>query len=234
MKQSRFTGRFLLVLSVAALFALGGCCVKTTKALSDMKDRVTKERVEEADYQWVARQSVSCKQTCDGCNQLHLIKGDACYRLAKAGKDPKTYYALAVKHLDKGIAMTENGQWEDLGLDRARYFTNLCESLLSWRELLSKDEFNEVNDRLIKKAHQFLEAEPGNPCAVHFLVNAGYAKLAPCLSEPDQCPGLCSDLDTLATSVLEGEKEAAESPCRENLRVMTQLIRLAKQRANCQ
>jgi hypothetical protein len=55
------------------------------------------------DYVGIAQESVSCEEVDDVCGQAHLIKGDACFRLAKQQNDPEKHYDCAVTELDKGI-----------------------------------------------------------------------------------------------------------------------------------
>jgi hypothetical protein len=85
-----------------------------------------KELAAQADYQALATIEIKCKASCEGCNQLHLLKGDACYRLAKAGTAPEKHYACAASHLAKGIEMTQFWQMETFDLNRQQTYTNLC------------------------------------------------------------------------------------------------------------
>lgn len=119
---------FLVVLIASSLMT-GGCCYfNTLRPLENAKELERKQ-----DYPAAANLAIKCDDSCDGCNQLHLIKGDACYRLAKNGQAPEQQYACAAGELAEGVRQT--GNWS--GLDRKQTHINLCESLRNWRDLSS-------------------------------------------------------------------------------------------------
>ena len=117
--------RSATVLLVAILAACGGIY-----QLKQFKDHSAR-----SDWAWVAQQPVTCAASSDGCNQLHLIKGDACYRLAKQGAEPRAHYQCAADELETGIAQTKVWRESGLDLNRAQTYENLCESLRNLQDM---------------------------------------------------------------------------------------------------
>ena len=126
--QRRVQTRFVLAVLLGAALLLTAC--GTVGQLNK-----TKKHWHKQDYQWIAEQEISCKPSEQGCNQLHLLKGDACFRLAKQDVDPPTHYPCSAKHLALGIEQTREWQLKDLDLNRAQTYENLCESLRQWQDL---------------------------------------------------------------------------------------------------
>jgi hypothetical protein len=95
MKPQRVV-RVLFVLLTVTCTACG------LRQLSDFMNRLSAQ-----DYSWIAQQNIRCEDMDDTCGQPHLIKGDACFRLAKQHTDPAQNYACATIELDKGIQLTK-------------------------------------------------------------------------------------------------------------------------------
>lgn len=184
----------VVVASVLALALLSGC--GTVSQLSSVKEHWGKE-----DYDWIAKQEITCKAADDGCNQLHLIQGDACYRLAKADRDAKMHYACAVNHLETGIAQTKDWKLEGLDLNRAQSYENLCESVRNLQDLESGAAADELTKKLVNTSQALLTAEPGNLAGIYFLNSARYTMLRSCLIHPENCPSLCANLQAIEKEV---------------------------------
>ena len=222
----RYLLSFLLLLLM--LILASGCCTGTVRELGKAK-----EHARSGDLAWIAAQDVNCKETCEGCNQLHLLKGDACYRLAKQGQEPLKQYPCAAQHLETGISMTKQWQMESFNLNRPQTYVNLCESLRNWRDLLAGGEADTSNERLLKDAQAFLAAEPGNPCGIYFVNDARYAKLRPCLLHPERCPALCGDLHSMLQSIDEGASKATGTMCEANLQQIKKEVTKAREIVRC-
>jgi hypothetical protein len=223
----RYLLSFLLLL--LTLILVSGCCTGTVRELGKAK-----EHAKSGDFAWIAAQDVKCKETCEGCNQLHLLKGDACYQLAKQGQEPLKQYPCAAQHLETGISMTKQWQMESFNLNRPQTYVNLCESLRNWRDLLAGAEADAINERLLKNAQAFLAGEPGNPCGIYFETNARYAKLRPCLLHPEQCPTVCAELKAMLSSLDDGLSKAAGAQCEPNLQEMKNEVVSARGAVRCQ
>lgn len=216
----------LLVVLLAAALLSGGCCyMNTLRPLQKAKDLAGKQ-----DYTALANVEAKCDDTCEGCNQLHLLKGDACYRQAKNNQAPLQQYSCAANELSEGIKQTKD--WSNT--NRTQTYLNLCESLRNWRDLTSGSQADGINDRLLNTAGQFLSVEPGNACGVYFQANSRYAKLRSCLLHPEQCPTVCTQLNNIAQSLTEGPGHAAGGDCAPQLKELAGEVALAKAAVQCQ
>jgi len=219
--------RWFFCVLFAALI-MNGCCVWNVRQLDKAKDAAGA-----GNYAAIAEIKVDCDASCDGCNQLHLIKGDACYRLAKQGNDSLKHYTCAVAELSAGIDMTRQWQMESFNLNRPQTYENLSESQRNRRDLLKGAEADAANENLLLTAQRFLQTEPGNACAVYYLNNARYAKMRACLLHPDQCPGLCSDLRAMSSQISAVAATAGSSHCLSNLQELKKEVSAAGGVVNC-
>lgn len=190
MKKSAYLSSLLFLV----LFLLYGC--GTMGQLDDAKKHWAKK-----DYDWIAKQEVTCGASDDGCNQLHLIKGDACYQLAKSGKDAKTNYECAMTQLGTGVEQTGDWKIDDLNLNRAQTYENLCESIRNLQDLSAGAAAEELTKKLVVASQGFLSAEPGNLAGIYFLNSARYTLLRRCLINPERCPGLCENLNAIQNEI---------------------------------
>jgi hypothetical protein len=157
----------------------------------------TKKHWSDGDFAWIAEQEVTCQASEEGCNQLHLLKGDACFRLAKQGVDARTSYECAATHLEIGIQQTTNWQLGDLDLNRAQTYENLCEALRQWQDMERGDGANRITQRLLNTAQEFLTVEPENLAAIYFLSSAQFTTLRRELLHPDDSRALCGKLNEI-------------------------------------
>jgi hypothetical protein len=95
---------FFLLLNFAVL--INGC--GGTKLLKQYKEHAAQE-----DYAWIVTNDFDCEKKSEVCSQLHLIRGNAHYSLAKQERDEVRNYSLAADHLEEGIKFAE--KWEDTG-----------------------------------------------------------------------------------------------------------------------
>ena len=205
--------------------ALGGCCAFNT--VQPLKK--AKALAGQHDYAALAAIEIKCNASCEGCNQLHLLKGDACFRLAKADQAPEPHYRCAADELMAGIRLTRDWQMENFDLNRTQTYINLCEAQRNRRDLLSGSEAEAVNARLLTSAQAFLAAEPGNPCGLYFESNAKYAQLRKCLLHPENCPALCSQLQAMRRSL----EQTAAGACAAQISNLKADIKGAEQFARC-
>lgn len=153
----------LLALPVLAALALAAGC-GTGRQVSAFKDAA-----QEGDYTAIAASEVTCTADEDGCNQAHLIKGDACYRLAAAGDPAK--YDCALRHLALGIDMTRGVQTA-MGPIQPHY-ENLLEALRQRRDLArSRDEAGAFTQQLESRAEAFRSAFPSAPAGYYYMASA--------------------------------------------------------------
>lgn len=159
---------FLLILVVL----LAGC--STLRQVKQFKQAAAAGK-----YQDLAAREVACKPKADGCNQLHLIKGDACFRMAKKGTNPEKHYACAVKHLDMGIEQTKKWERGELNLDRAQTYENLVESLRNLQDLQRGEKARATGAQFLKTAETFERKEPKHLGAIYFAAKARMREVQP-------------------------------------------------------
>ena len=188
---------FALALLALALTGCGGL----TKQIKNAKALQADDRFEE-----LAALSIDCAPGDTGCNQLHLLKGDACYRLGKdaqAADDPgaaRTRYACADTHLETGLEITDGWDADVFGPEDV-WYTNWCESLRQLQDLSSGDEARVYTDALMGCAEAFDAAAPDHVGAIYFHNSARYAQIQPMLLDDEaalQCPTLEAIADALA------------------------------------
>jgi len=147
--------------AIAALLLALAACPKQLVKLDQAK-----ELQQSGNFEALAALDFQCSAKDEGCNQLHLLKGDACFRLAARSTDStarKARLDCATSELSAGIDMTTD--WDQGGIDRARFYENLCESARLRADLGDSARFE---DLLATRARQFVGFAPGNPGAVYY------------------------------------------------------------------
>lgn len=143
-------------------------------------------------YPAIAAEDVTCTQGETGCNQIHLIKGDACFRMA-AGGDPDRW-DCAIRNLSLGIDMTE-GTTTEMGSTQS-YYENLLEALRQRRDSArSRDEAAPFTAQLERRARAFHDTFPAAPAGYYYLASA---QLTQALDNADNAPdAACRTLNDL-------------------------------------
>jgi len=181
-------GRILAV--CALIFTFAGC--SQIKEIDKAKDLQKSGKFAE-----LAALKIDCTAKDDGCNQLHLLKGDACYRLAKQVGDhttKKTQLDCATNELSEGIDMTKD--WNVAQLDRAQFYANACEAARLRADFGDRPRFEAM---LAKRANQFIDFAPDNPGAIYFNARAEFYTLT---QATKPCHGLHA-LETRLTSAMQ-------------------------------
>lgn len=179
-------------LLVVLVVLLAGC--GTLKQVKQAKEAAAAGK-----YQELAAREVSCKPKSAGCNQLHLIKGDACFRMAKQGVKSEQHYACAVKHLDMGITQTKTWERGELNLDRAQTYENLVESLRNLQDLQRGEQARATGVQFLNMAQAFEREEPQHLGAIYFAAKARMRELQPQLLRitTENRAALCRRLKTI-------------------------------------
>jgi len=136
----------------------------STKLLKQYKEHAASE-----DYEWIVSNDFECEEKSELCSQLHLIRGNAHYSLAKQGRDELQNYSRAAEHLEKGFKYAE--RWEDTA-QRNQFYENLCESLRNWQDKLSGAESEAVGARFLAAAEEFYSLVPNNIASIYFVCKA--------------------------------------------------------------
>jgi hypothetical protein len=186
-RSQQFFRRGFLLAAAALLIAFAGCA--TTKELDNAKALQKAEK-----YEQLAALTIKCTDKDEGCNQLHLLKGDACFRLAKQTTDDtakQSWLDCAVTELATGIRMTQD--WKIGQIDRAQYYENSCEADRLRADYGDRPRFEGM---LASCADQFIAFAPDHPGAIFYDVRA---KFYPLTQAANPCNGLRA-LDSRVTS----------------------------------
>ncbi len=191
------------MLGLIVVIVLTGC---VTGQLSTFKKHAS-----QGDYEWIAAQAVKCQDASDACGQLYLIKGDACFRLAKAGTVPAENYACAADALAQGLTL--NRSWPDPTIQR-QFQENLCESLGNMQDLQSGEAAEKTLVRFAKAAEALYTMAPDSVPAIYYLARARLRQVQPMLSDmtaADRVP-VCNRLKRTLTGVLSMMESARQAP----------------------
>jgi hypothetical protein len=127
-----------------------------------------KKAAEAGNYAAIAAQEVTCTPDERGCNQAHLIKGDACFRLANAGDG--SHWDCAIQHLALGLDMTA-GTATPIGSTQP-YAENLLEALRQRCDTArSHAEAVPFTAQLERWAQAFRRAFPMAPAGYYYLAS---------------------------------------------------------------
>ncbi len=153
------------------------------------------------DHDWIATQAITCQQASDACAKMHLIKGDACFHLAKAGRQPAINYACAADGLEKGLALNPSGA--DTGTQTYTQ-ENLCESLDNLQAMQSGETAERTLDRFVEAAKALYQLAPKQLPAVYYLSRARLRQITPMLLDinPATRIPVCSRLKRTVSDVL--------------------------------
>jgi hypothetical protein len=142
--------------------------------------------------------------------RLHLLKGDACLRLAGAAGTPADRWACAADELARGLALTPS--WPD-PTENQRFQENLCEALQTLHSLQSGEDAQKTLARLEEAAEALYQLAPGSLPAVYYLADTRLRQVQPEL--PDLNAGrrvpACSRLKRTLNKVLSTMESARQS-----------------------
>jgi hypothetical protein len=185
------------LVAVALFLALTGC-PRAVRELDSAKELQKAQK-----YEQLAALKIECKAKDEGCNQLHLLKGDACFRLARQATDnntKRTRLDCATTELPEGIDMTKD--WSVGQLDRAQFYGNTCEAARLRADFGDRPRFEGM---LASRAKQFVGFAPDDPGAVFFDARAEFYTLS-------QAGYPCNGLRTLNTRVVNAAQRFGSDP----------------------
>ena len=192
-----------LTLCLGMVYVLASCAIMQLNAF--------KKHAANGDYTWIAAQAVSCEKASDDCAQRHLIKGDACFRLAKADTAPMENYTCAADELAMGLALKPS--WVDAEV-RRQFQENLCESLRNLKDRQSGDAATQTLARFVEAAEGLYQLAPESAPAVFYLAKARLLQVQPVLlnlNAANQVPA-CNRLKRSLNTVLSIMETAKTEP----------------------
>ena len=127
-----------------------------------------------AHYTALAAHDVGCAEGERGCHESHLVKGEACLRLAAAGEE--RFRACAVRHLALGVDMSPKNA--DKGTLQA-YHESLLEALRLRRDnAVTRSEAAPFAAQLESRARSFRKNFPTAPAGYFYLASARLKRAA--------------------------------------------------------
>lgn len=215
---SQVLGRPVLSFCLTLILVLTGCTA--------MQLNTFKRHSASGDHGWIAAQAVRCENASDVCGQLHLIKGDACFRLAKADTGPGDNYTCAADALEKGLAL--NHSWADAAVHR-QFQENLCESLKNLQDRQSTEAAAQTLIRFVNAAEALYQLAPQSVPAVYYLARVRLEQVKPLLLDINAAlrVPVCNRLRRSVTKVLSLMETAGGDPLPEWDRFADNFQRLA-------
>ncbi len=168
-----------------------------------------KQHHKDGEFAWIANQTFECNDNAEICRQFHLIKGDACYNMAKT-TDSLEYYDCAVYHLENGITMTS--QWQNEN-ERDQNYKNLCESLRNVQDLQKGEDSRATLKKFVEWSQKYLEIAGQEYEPVFFYAKAKLRSLEPWLLDVDDsnrasfCDSLQNIMSLVRHTIERGETE---------------------------
>lgn len=207
-----------IVVSLFLILMLAGCASMQLNRFQAHADR--------NDYQWIADQQVTCRQASESCGWLHLLKGDACLRLAGAAGASANRYACAADELAMGLTLTPS--WSDPA-ERQRFQEKLCEALLRLQDLQSGETAEKTLARLKDAAEALYRLAPGSLSAVYYLASVRLLQVQPDLLDLNAARRVpvCHRLKRTLNKVLSTMESARQSDSRQWERYAQNYQRLA-------
>jgi hypothetical protein len=173
-----------------------------------------KAHADRNDDQWIADQQVTCRRASESCGRLHLLKGDACLRLAGSVGATANHYACAADELARGLALTPS--WSDPA-ERQRFQENLCEALQGLQGLQSGEAAEKTLVRFEEAAEALYQLAPGSLPAVYYLASVRLRQVQPDLPDLNTARRVpvCSRLKRTLNEVLSTMASARQSELRQ-------------------
>lgn len=173
------------------LLATLTACSATVSQLDKAKDLG-----EAGEYEQIAAFNIECAAGEQGCNQLHLIKGDACLRLAQREENSVRYYDCAITHLSTGIDQTR-GKTTPIG-SLETYYENLLEALRQRQDLArSLAESAPFTEQLASRAGRFQAAYPDSPAGPFYQASARLTMVLNRLTSGGNSAVICRELNDI-------------------------------------
>lgn len=185
------------------LMVVAGCLMLAAAFLGCGTLRVhqMQRRAARGDDAWIIAQSIDCETPSPSCGQLHLIKGNACLRMAEQNRERITDYACASDELAKAIALTP--AWDDLD-QQLEAGERYCDALDSLQRLQSGKAADDTRDRLWDAAQSLYQLAPDSVPAVYYISIARLRQLSARISTIDAANRLpiCSRLKRTVNDIL--------------------------------
>lgn len=219
--------------ALGAALLCAGCGVSTLKTMK--KDH------REGRFAKVAAVDLFCGPEDERCNQMHLLKGDACYVLGRRAEEAdqdstaRARFECAETHLGAGIQQTDAAGWTVAGEDRTQWYTNRAESLRQLQDLQSGEAARAASKRLLDFGRAFREVDPDAAASYFYVATARYALIQPELI--DAQPGdadVCKELNAIRTVLNEAPSgPGTSSDVQDNIESLRRQVNSQRSRLEC-
>ncbi len=183
--------------------ALSGCGSWRASRMQRHADR--------GDDAWVVSQVVNCDDASHACARQHLIKGQACLRMAERKRRSAKYFTCAANGLAKGIALETS--WENK-TERIKMHEALCRALDGMIRKKTKKNDAGIRNQLLEVAQNLYQLAPGSAPAQYFIVLAWFRQLEPRIPGIDAANRLpvCTRLKRTTNRILSIMETAKRKP----------------------
>jgi hypothetical protein len=177
-----------------ALLATGCSTIKQTIDSAAAQLERFKELGAAHQYVAIAGEELRCDEASEVCRQLHLIKGDACFELARRDDAAVARYDCAIAELTTAL---DRGPAHATPFSVSRAFAEkLLEALRERRDLsASTSESRVYKVRLVQEARAFRAAYPEEPAGYYFEASGLYGRVLDEIAKAGGDTATCSDLE---------------------------------------
>jgi hypothetical protein len=224
--QPRFTANRRLPLRSRPLLALCLTLIMVFAGCAAIQLNSFNKHAANGNHAWIAAQTITCDKASNVCGRLHLIKGDACFHLAKVDPASVANYACAADELELGLSL--NRSWANPTLQR-QFQENLCESLENLQDLQSNEAAAQTLARFEDAAKGLYQLAPRSASAVYYLSAARLKQVQSMLMDinpADRIP-VCNRLKRALTNVLSMMEATKKEPLPESDRFADRYQRLS-------
>lgn len=192
--------------ALAALFAGCGVIKHAVDPKTAQLERF-KELGAARQHAAIAGQEVRCTDADKTCRQLHLIKGDACFELARRGDAPTKRYECAIVELASGF---DGRLGRETALGSSRLLAEkLLEALRARRDLsASAAESAPYARRLVENARIFRTVYPDQPAGYYYEAGGRYGQLLDRLAAGTEPEAMCAELAAILVLLQDGAPPA--------------------------
>jgi hypothetical protein len=164
-----------------------------------------KANAAKGDLQANANATVSCVASDQGCYQIHLLKGDACYALSRQaqGAARRTDDTCAATELGAGVAQapgeqTPAGSTHDYAVKRLEALHDLIDTRRAGDPSGA--------DTLAAAAQDFLQRYSNDPAGIYYLASARMTTAQDQFVATRNKPALCAALPGIASLTSQGAR----------------------------
>jgi hypothetical protein len=176
---------------------ISACAIKQLENFKTLADK--------KQYNEIVQQQVDCTEKVEGCDQLWLIHGMACYHQAKHNIDVKQNYQCAIGDLLRGLEFSINSGQSNATLKP--YAQALLESIRERQDLSTNwNESAPYTELLSSQAKLFREVYPTDPDGYYYGATAALLQANKLIIQNIAPNTACKLLDEAKSLINKGAK----------------------------